>query len=150
MAPPRTYLLAPVEVALWIPTFHHHPYPLVTREFYAFVLDLAKPCESSRRLSLEAYVSGKARTDDEAKRFAGALQSGELELVCLRKSCGWLAEIVTALEAAGFVRCGGDSQYDIWLRKRSPAGGPRTATQPCHALTGMASTRWASTTSMSR
>jgi hypothetical protein len=107
---------------------------LVTRDLYAFVLDAAKLGESSRRLSLEAYVSGKARTDDEAKRFAEALRSGELELVCLRKSCAWLAEMVAALEAAGFVRSGGDSQYDIWLRKRSPAGGPRTSTQPLPAL----------------
>jgi hypothetical protein len=118
IAPPRSYVLAPEEVALWVPTFHRHPYPLVTRTLYAFLLDSTRPGESGRRLALEAYVSGKTRTDLEAKLFVEALRGGELELVCLRRSTAWRAEMVAALEAAGFVRADGDSQYDLWVRKR--------------------------------
>ena len=116
------YVLAPVEVALWIPTFHQHPYPLVTRDLYAFLLDTASGNESGRRLALEAYVAGNARANDAAKLFTESLRNDHLELVCLRRSCQWLPEIVIELERAGFARIDGDGKYENWLRTRDDRG----------------------------
>jgi hypothetical protein len=116
LVPRQACVLAPISVSTWIPTFHHHPSPLVTREHYMFLLDAANPGESGRRLALEAYISGWKRTENSPKQFIEALHDLSLQLVCVNRSCNWLAEIRTALDSAGFTHSYEDKQYEIWVR----------------------------------
>jgi hypothetical protein len=118
LSPPGSRVLAPSNVATWIPTFHRHPYPLLTRELYAFVLDATRPGEGRRRLALEAYVRGTARTHDASVWFAEALRDRDLQLVCVQRNSPWFAETQTALRSASFVSVDGDPQYEIWVRNR--------------------------------
>jgi hypothetical protein len=116
MAPRQAHVLAPITVSTWIPTFHHHPYPLVSREHYMFLLDAAKPGESGRRLALEAYIDGRIRTENSAKQFIEALHDLDLQLICVNRSCNWLTEIRTTLDSEGFTPSYNDIKYEIWVR----------------------------------
>ncbi len=114
-APPGSRVLAPAEVSTWIPTFHRHPYPMITRDIYAFLLDVKKPGESNRCLALTAYVGGTSRADNAAQLFAESLRGDNLQVVCFQRSSKWADEIQTALEVARFTQADRESQYEVWV-----------------------------------
>jgi hypothetical protein len=57
----KSFVLAPFAVSVWIPTIHHHPFPLVSRDRYATKLGN----EREERMLLTQYVSGGLHLDDK-------------------------------------------------------------------------------------
>jgi hypothetical protein len=136
LSSPEDYVLAPESVALWLPTIHHHPRPLICRRAYAFLLDGTKPfivhplnkhlSEPECRLALEAYVSGMGRDAVAVRLFDEALRRSELKLVCVRSSVDWVAEIRSALQQAGYSAIDQMSGYELWGRDQGNALLPGT------------------------
>ena len=52
MTEPRIRILTPTEVSIWLPTFHHHPYPVLTRQFDATRSRFQSAREDHRKLQL--------------------------------------------------------------------------------------------------
>ncbi len=123
--PPGAHVVAPREINAWVPTFHHHAYPLAVRNYLGFERRGMGEEERRARLLLTRYVAGK-EIPKAAERFRGWLERFDVDGVCLR--CG-----KTAQEARGLLRESGfcpterDGEYEIWVRcgaAGQPADGP--------------------------
>ncbi|MBD2540503.1 DUF6077 domain-containing protein [Coleofasciculus sp. FACHB-SPT36] len=113
-----TYVLAPQEVSAWITTFHHHPYPLVSRQHYLYTMrPYLGDGEVSRRIQLANYVDGSERPPNSAALFRSSLVRYQLQGVCFNSSASWGDEIRSVLTQEGFARIRSSSGFEIWVRQ---------------------------------
>jgi len=110
--PDRSQVLAPEAVSLWLPTMHHHPYPLVSRFRYARRLLEQAP----ERIALTLYVMGKRKPDGGGAALRTGIAKYHLAAVCIRQDNPWIAKIHHVLRAAQFQLHQTLSGYEIWVR----------------------------------
>jgi hypothetical protein len=115
--PPRSRVLAPEPVALWVVTLPRHPYPLLVRELYLRVLSRhLTPEERRLRSSLARYVDGRAHSGLGAELLARAIDRYELAGVCLKRAGLSADAIRRVLASHGFTLDYQDQRYEIWVR----------------------------------
>ncbi len=133
--PAGSNVVAPWLIALWLPTFHHHPYPLIARKshYHQGISSKDGPDELSYRRFMvdavgapDALLSVADSTDWSdtdgalALRFRDGLAHYDVRGVCMRRSAR-LRSLRDVLESSGFVRTGGGHTIDIWVRADSVA-----------------------------
>ena len=80
--PPGTSVLAPENIAVWIPTFVHRPSLVSVREIYDAEMGAHLPPEEARtRRQLRELVSGKEFSEAETERLLDSLPRYEVGLV---------------------------------------------------------------------
>ena len=109
----RPTVLAPEAVSAWLPTLHHHPYPLVSRFFYVNRSRFGDELEG--RLALKRYISGRSAKPLTSRRLHEGLERYRVACVVLERSHRWREEIVEALAAADFERIDILLDHEIWL-----------------------------------
>ncbi len=113
--PPGSVVLAPHSVSAWVPTFHDHAYPLVTRRTYMFGLRDQIGIDYLRgRDLLTDYVSGES-WGHARKVLPDGLEEFGVKAVCLRNS-PHAGEVREILRDAGFDRTLASTDYEIWVR----------------------------------
>ena len=115
----RPNILAPEEVALWLPTMPAHPYPLVARLIYANSLYL--PGEANERTVLVGYLMGAERPENAPQFLSEGLQRYQIAGVCVPLSNPWIDEIRTVLHRAEMTRYQVMLSYEIWVWDLRPA-----------------------------
>jgi hypothetical protein len=100
---PGYTVLAPEEIAGWVPTFRGHPYPVVVRALYTkmFARRIGV-AEVERRLRLLWYVSGVARDDSSADLLKRSIPELRIGAVVVPRSVPWYPEITSLMVAEGF------------------------------------------------
>jgi hypothetical protein len=115
--PPGAPVLAPEYIAAWVPTFHHHAYPLVAREAYLRkFLDVLGRSEVRQRRVMTHYVGGEEMETGAAERFRDGLERFHVAAVCLALAPR-VAEARAILAEAGFERRVPGAEHEIWVRR---------------------------------
>ena len=119
LAPQGSVVLAPFEVAEWIPTVHGYSYPLVVRKIHMRPLSgsVLTAQEVSARFLLANAVSGERRPEQIAGLMKNAVAAYDLSLVCLDESTRDWNELRPAIEAAGFRFVEAEGRYEYWTRR---------------------------------
>ena len=116
--PAGSHVLAPKQVAAWIPTFEGAPHPLVSREHYLF---LARPWlppeELDLRLALFEVVSGVPR-DDQAELLQRGVERFDLRAVTFFRQAVNADPLRRTLATAGFKPRHENALYETWVRGR--------------------------------
>ncbi|MFQ5417529.1 MAG: DUF6077 domain-containing protein, partial [Myxococcota bacterium] len=115
--PPGSQVVAPPEVSAWIPTFHHHAYPLQARRLYLtnHIPRLGED-DVKLRIFMTRYVGGQRDVDNARGFFVYGLDYFDVKAVLLRNS-GYAVEVRSALEEGGFERTTRAIDHEIWLRR---------------------------------
>ncbi|GAB2510397.1 hypothetical protein GCM10027084_26960 [Pseudoxanthomonas sangjuensis] len=106
-------VLAPQDVATWLPAFAVRPNVIGVRHMY---LSLAfTPRETAQRSNMMRYVEGKYRPADAERWFAESVRRYRLTAVVFSRSAPWAKEIETILGEQGWrpLSCGA---YEIQVR----------------------------------
>jgi hypothetical protein len=114
--PPGATVVAPMPVAVWLPTFHDRVYPLVARDWYIrpFRDELGRE-DVALRLLMTRYVAGGAESADADRAFALGLERYSIRSVFLRVG-PHAGAAHAALQAAGFRRVLSTLEYELWTR----------------------------------
>lgn len=107
----RPNVLAPVAISAWLPTMHHHPYPLVSR--FNYVEGLL--WEAPERVALTYYIMGSKRPNNGPRFLSEALQRYQVAAVCLPRTNAWSVEIRGVLRASNFEQREVLLSYEIWI-----------------------------------
>jgi hypothetical protein len=123
--PPGSVVVAPPDVSLWVPTFHHHAYPLQARKLY---LDRQRAQlgeeDVKLRMFMTQYVGGGAEEQkDAAAHFARGLEVFGVKGVLLSNS-GRAVEARAILERLGFERTLQAVDHEIWVRPERESARP--------------------------
>jgi hypothetical protein len=114
-APPRSHVLLPTGVSTWMPTFHHHPYPLVSRSAYLVDRGVA---DEARRLMLHGLVTGRAHPNAPFL-LRRAIEDYDLSGVCFRREIDAAEAFRRTLTALGFERIHTNEVYETWVRAQT-------------------------------
>lgn len=122
--PPDGAVLAPGEIACWIPTLRHHPRVVVVRSRFLDTVARGRGmAEAEERLRLQRYLEvprGKTvapPSESDASWFAGQLRRRRVDTVVVPVRLPWHREASRALRASGFVRRPSGA-YEIWTRAK--------------------------------
>jgi hypothetical protein len=118
-ASPGGRVLAPRYVSTWVPTFHRHAYPLVSRRSYLIQQEgLIGKEEVERRLQLYDFVS---QPDDDSgpEMLAEAIRHYGLEAVCFVRLHRAGEAIRSTLSSMGFQLVESGGNHETWARKGS-------------------------------
>jgi len=117
--PQGSYVIAPLRVCPWIPTYHKHAYPLEVRDIYLWrrQVNLGKK-EIEFRHWLSAYVSGYVRQPNAAAIFRRGLEHYGIRGVCLSNFSG-SGEAREVLRSEGFKCTEKGPFFEIWVRSLS-------------------------------
>jgi hypothetical protein len=115
-------VLAPDEIELWIPTFHHHPKPLVIRYSFLHQLRGILPAEEGmRRVVLVGLVSGTQRQLGAEKLLLQAITDYPLAAVCLSGHAMDWPELQRALKRSPLELVVRKPAYEVWARSQLDA-----------------------------
>ncbi|MCP4659620.1 MAG: hypothetical protein GY856_29815, partial [bacterium] len=111
---PGSQVAAPDAVGLYLPTFHHHPHPLMVRHYLKpHAARIGADNYRDRRV-MTRYLAGEVDSEEAATIFRDGLARFPIRGVCLRDS--EYAEGARAiLREAGFLREMRYSLHEIWL-----------------------------------
>jgi hypothetical protein len=126
--PPGAVVVAPPEVALWVPTFHRPARPLSVRRYTRRLEAHLGPAEAARRDLLTQLVAGARGPGDSAELAAG-LAHYRVGAVCLGAS-GRRAELRRLLGSSGFSLYRMGLDYELWVR----TAGSRMRSVPIEGL----------------
>ena len=115
---PRARVLAPEEVAKWVPTFREHPYPELARGLYTLALEpYMGRGQFLTRMLLHDFVSGRKSSPDLLPEVLRLITTREIRTVAFSNSLPLAQDFGTALQQRGFhgERIGG---YEVWSRSR--------------------------------
>jgi hypothetical protein len=116
------FVLAPDEIELWIPTFHHHPKPLVVRYSFLYQLRGILPEEEvTRRVVLVGLVSGVQRQLGAETLLMQAITDYPLAAVCLSGHALDWPELQRALQRSPLVLVVRKPDYEVWARSHPEA-----------------------------
>ena len=107
----RPNVLVPESVSVWLPTMHHHPYPLVSRFRYQYKLS----SQRQERVMLTRYIMGQERPDNAPHVFHKGMQHYRIAAVCVPVSNPWAEEIRQVLKEASFDKHLLLLSHEIWL-----------------------------------
>jgi hypothetical protein len=116
----REHVLAPPAVGLWLPTFHHHPYPLVSREDFINNYRDERLPERLRRLALAAYVAGQGHAEEGRDLLTESFAKDHLRAVCLERNASWAGDVEASLRRAGFTMFHTNEKYKFWEKAAEP------------------------------
>ena len=109
-------VVAPPDVSVWVPTFHHHAIPVVVRPEYQYRHREQLGAKNVRdRWIMTLYAGGVARVDDAPDVFREGLDHFAVQGVCLRNG-KHAAEARSILQTAGFRRTVHALDREIWVR----------------------------------
>lgn len=114
--PPRSFVVAPLAVATWVPTLRDHPHPAIARPIYlrSHAGRVAQD-EIRRRLLVTRYVDGQTSKAGE-RALRETVRDERVTGVCLR--VGPSAERARrVLRDAGFRATYDDGEFEIWVRE---------------------------------
>jgi hypothetical protein len=109
--PPGSNVLAPSAVNPWIPTLHHHPYPLEVRPDFHWDMERE---DAELRFALTRWVSGELRVEGAPELLRRGIERYRLTAVCLAARPG-ADEIRGVLRSEGFRRSEADGLFELWL-----------------------------------
>ncbi|MBW2418700.1 MAG: hypothetical protein JRH19_09145 [Deltaproteobacteria bacterium] len=116
-AGPGDWVLAPKEVAPWIPAFHQHPTPLVVRASYLpLLIGRLDSLELERRVSLMRLVTGIRRPAHAEQLLEDAVRDYPLQVVVLSSAARRWPELAEVLERQGMARVQTDEGFEVWAR----------------------------------
>jgi len=121
--PPRSNVLVRASVSSWVTTFHHHPYPLVSRTAYLVDRGLE---DEARRLRLYWLVSGRSQPNVRSVLRRG-IEDYELTGVCFRPESDTSDAIRRVLVSMGFERVYANDLAETWVRPQPGASAPGRA-----------------------
>ncbi len=105
-------VIAPEQIATWLPTFVVHPKLLATRIMY---LQAAfGPDEAKRRIALMQYLGGESRSVTAPSELRSALTDYKLTAVVIYQGAPWNAEITQVLSQSGWHCINQHVPYEIW------------------------------------
>lgn len=115
-AEPGAFVVAPLPVAVWLPTFHDPVHPLVVRQVYLLPYRGQLGERNLRwRVLMTDYVEGRLADATAPRWFREGLDHFDVQAVLL-----WVTpETVRSrriLERAGFRRVEHDPEWEIWVR----------------------------------
>jgi hypothetical protein len=114
--PPGSQVIAPNDVGLWLPTLHHHAYPLVVRKPYLDRYERQIGAENlEARLAITRYCAGALDFEGSHELFRKGLEFFDVKGVCLRNSAH-ADEARAILRASGFRRTHRSLGQEIWIR----------------------------------
>jgi len=116
--PPRARILAPEEVAKWVPTFREHPYPELARGLYALALEpYMGRGEFLTRMLLHDFVSGRNTSPELLPEMLRLIVARDIYTVAFSSSLPLSQDFASALQQRGFhgKPVGG---YEVWSRSR--------------------------------
>jgi len=115
---PGVHVVAPDRVGIWIPTFHHHAYPLSVSHYLRMQRRHLDPEEWRQRDLMTRYVDGGARGEGGATEvFRHGIERFDVRGVCLRVARNDDVEAAREiLAAAGFSRRKWGSDFEVWSR----------------------------------
>ncbi|MEM1203496.1 MAG: DUF6077 domain-containing protein [Acidobacteriota bacterium] len=111
---PGATVLAPVDVAPWVTTFHDHPHPLVVRRQYLRG-DLGRG-EVLSRWKVARWVSGQEKRPRVFRAFQRSLFKYGVTGVCFRRRIPDYQRTVTFLTVNGYERDFAKWGYEVWTR----------------------------------
>jgi hypothetical protein len=115
--PAGSFVVAPPDISAWIPTFHHHAYPLTVRSMYLRPHRASLGAQNVReRRVMTTYAGGGARSKMAAQTFRAGLDRFDVKAVCLRIS-PHVAQPRAILRRAGFRQTLQGEGYEIWVRR---------------------------------
>jgi hypothetical protein len=115
-APPGSNVVAPRDVSVWLPTFHHGPHPLSVRNFYlARYRAQLGAGEIVLRVWMTAFAEGRIESPDAPRRFGEGLDHFSVKAVCLRITSRTDA-VREVLRESGFRRTVQGVGHEIWVR----------------------------------
>jgi hypothetical protein len=107
---------APVEISVWLGTFHDRVYPLLVRPMYLDRYREELGLDDLRhRILMTNFVAGESEHPDAARLFAQGLRRFDVRAVCLRDFAG-AGRARAIMRAAGFELDLKSLEYEIWLR----------------------------------
>ncbi len=111
----RAQVLAPEVVSWFLPTIHHHPYPVLANAKYL----AASFTEKKKRKRLVELVSAfqYALSGKDRSALEQGLARYDVGAVVLTKPAKRTPGMLDVLKAAGFKRGKGNATYDLWVRK---------------------------------
>ncbi len=111
------FVLAPLQIARWIPLIQRHPRPLMVREIYLDRLHARLgAAELERRRALVHYVGGTARPADGPALLADAIDRYPLDVVCVSgRALGW-PDLRRVLLDSPLEIAERDADHEIWIR----------------------------------
>lgn len=114
--PPGTCVLAARDVAIWVPTFHDHPFPLVVRQNYIAILSSRlEPREVNDRLQLWGFVSGLPQTLG-AVMLRAAIPKFDVRGVAFTVAGSDRGQLRDVLRDEGFRPVLVDARHETWVR----------------------------------
>lgn len=113
---PDAYVLAPPEINIWIPTFHHHAYPLAVRLYLDMEIPPLGIQNVAHRKRMCDIAKGTVDMAGNMKFFLKGIKKYKLRGICLRKN-KYTRRIGLALKKANFYVKMRDKYYEIWLRR---------------------------------
>jgi hypothetical protein len=114
-AAPRARIVAPPDISTWVPTFHHHAYPLMVRIYLGGNRHRVGEMAYRDRYVMTHFAGGEQRHPQAAAIFARGLELYDIEAVCLRNSD--IAEMARQiLRQSGYRRRVQGTDYEIWVR----------------------------------
>ncbi len=118
-AAPGAPVIAPPDVAVWVPTYHHHAYPLEVRESYLRLFrEKLGAQEVKRRHRLSLVASGEKRGASDVRFFGRALERYGIRAVLLRRG-ERSSELREVLREAGFRQGVRDLGHELWVRQET-------------------------------
>jgi hypothetical protein len=137
--PEGSMVVAPQMVALWVPSFHHHPFVTYAREVYLhrIVTELGTE-EADHRMLMSEVVSlpqrdielriresegfeRRHRQTDLAARFREGLHRYHVRGVCINKRAPLYQAIRDVLQAESFVLIWMKYGYQVWIHSTDAA-----------------------------
>lgn len=118
---PGSYVVAPSRVSAWVPTFHHHAYPLRVRQY---LRHRSLGVRNRRaRATMTDYVNGKNGKNGKGHRvFAWGLDAYDVRAVMLRVPSRTSKRARATLEAAGFAVELREDTWELWVRPPAKSG----------------------------
>jgi hypothetical protein len=117
-AAPGKLVVAPPQIARWIPLLHDHPSPIVVREMYLDLLEQRLGAEAlDERKKLTFLVGGRTRLDMQGgELLALAIDGYPLEVVCLSGRATRWSELRGALLDSPLEVIARSPDFVVWAR----------------------------------
>ncbi len=109
----RRIVVGPDSVTLWLPTFPHHPFPLLARQLYSYTLG----SDAQQRFELKRYVSGHQYFANGSGNLERGIRSYSISCICLPKSNPWGDQVREVLNHNSFELYCTAQEYEVWISR---------------------------------
>jgi hypothetical protein len=114
---PGSFVVAPVDISIWLPTFHDRVQPMLVRPMYLDKLRSQIGIQVAiHRVLMTNYVSGEAKRPDAPKWFSDGLRVFDIEAVCFEVTQE-AARTRAILQRSGYGPYQRSPEFEIWVRR---------------------------------